>query len=121
MRAIVLNGHGGPEVLTFADIAAPQPGPEEIVVQVRATSLNRADLLQRMGFYPDPFPGEHEVPGMEFSGSVQALGSRVRSWRVGDEVMGIGGHDHPDVCAEIAHSAHELRCLVRGDAAAHTQ
>ncbi len=89
MRAVVLNGHGGPEVLTFADIAAPQPGPEEIVVQVRATSLNRADLLQRMGFYPDPFPGEYEVPGMEFSGSVQALGSRVRSWRVGDEVMGI--------------------------------
>jgi NADPH2:quinone reductase len=89
MRAVVLHSHGGPEVLTFADIATPQPGPEEIVVQVRATSLNRADVLQRMGFYPDPFPGEHEVPGMEFSGRVQVLGSRVRSWQVGDEVMGI--------------------------------
>ena len=89
MRAVVLNGHGGPEVLAFLDIAAPQPGAEEILVQVRATSLNRADLLQRMGFYPDPFPGEHEVPGMEFSGRVQAIGARVRAWKVGDEVMGI--------------------------------
>jgi putative PIG3 family NAD(P)H quinone oxidoreductase len=89
MRAVVLSGHGGPEVLTFADIATPQVGPEEVLVQVRATSLNRADLLQRMGFYPDPFPGEHEVPGMEFSGRVQAIGARVRAWKVGDEVMGI--------------------------------
>ena len=89
MRAVVLTGHGGPEVLTFADIPTPQIGPEEVLVQVRATSLNRADLLQRMGFYPDPFPGEHEVPGMEFSGRVQAIGSRVRAWKVGDEVMGI--------------------------------
>jgi len=89
MRAVVLSGHGGPEVLTFADIATPQVGPEEVLVQVRATSLNRADLLQRMGVYPDPFPGEHEVPGMEFSGRVQAIGARVRAWNVGDEVMGI--------------------------------
>jgi len=89
MRAVVLSGHGGPEVLTFADIPTPQIGPEEVLVQVRATSLNRADLLQRMGFYPDPFPGEYEVPGMEFSGRVQATGARVRAWKVGDEVMGI--------------------------------
>jgi putative PIG3 family NAD(P)H quinone oxidoreductase len=75
--------------LTFADIPTPQIGTEEVLVQVRATSLNRADLLQRMGFYPDPFPGEHEVPGMEFSGRVQAVGARVRAWKVGDEVMGI--------------------------------
>jgi putative PIG3 family NAD(P)H quinone oxidoreductase len=89
MRAVVLNGHGGPEVLTLADVAAPQVGAEEVLVQVRATSLNRADLLQRMGFYPDPFPGEHEIPGMEFSGRVTAVGSRVRTWKTGDEVMGI--------------------------------
>ncbi len=89
MRAVVLNGHGGPEVLTLADVSAPQAGAEEVLVQVRATSLNRADLLQRMGFYPDPFPGEHEIPGMEFSGRVTAVGSRVRLWKTGDEVMGI--------------------------------
>ena len=89
MRAVVLDGHGGPEVLTLADVSAPQVGAEEVLVQVRATSLNRADLLQRMGFYPDPFPGEHEIPGMEFSGRVTAVGSRVRTWKTGDEVMGI--------------------------------
>lgn len=89
MRAVVLNGHGGPEVLTLADVSVPQVGAEEVLVQVRATSLNRADLLQRMGFYPDPFPGEHEIPGMEFSGRVTAVGSRVRTWKTGDEVMGI--------------------------------
>jgi NADPH:quinone reductase-like Zn-dependent oxidoreductase len=89
MRAVVLNGHGGPEVLTLADVSAPQVGAEEVLVQVRATSLNRADLLQRMGFYPDPFPGEHEIPGMEFSGRVTEVGSRVRTWKTGDEVMGI--------------------------------
>ena len=89
MRAVVLNGHGGPEVLTLADVSAPQVVAEEVLVQVRATSLNRADLLQRMGFYPDPFPGEHEIPGMEFSGRVTAVGSRVRLWKTGDEVMGI--------------------------------
>jgi len=89
MHAVVLSGHGGPEVLTLADVSAPQVGAEEVLVQVRATSLNRADLLQRMGFYPDPFPGEHEIPGMEFSGRVTAVGSRVRTWKTGDEVMGI--------------------------------
>ena len=89
MHAVVLSGHGGPEVLTLADVSAPQAGAEEVLVQVRATSLNRADLLQRMGFYPDPFPGEHEIPGMEFSGRVTAVGSRVRLWKTGDEVMGI--------------------------------
>ena len=56
MRAVVLRGHGGPEVLTFEEIVAPTPGSEEVLVEVRATSLNRADLLQRMGFYPNPFP-----------------------------------------------------------------
>jgi len=89
MRAVVLSGYGGPEVLNPVDVSAPQVGAEEVLVQVRATSLNRADLLQRMGFYPDPFPGEHEIPGMEFSGRVTAVGSRVRLWKTGDEVMGI--------------------------------
>ena len=89
MRAIVLRSHGGPEVLTFAEIAPPTPQADEILVRVRATALNRADLLQRMGFYPNPFPTECEVPGMEFAGAVRAVGERVRQWKVGDEVMGI--------------------------------
>ena len=89
MQAIVLRGYGDPSVLQFEDISSPQHGRDEILVDVRATSLNRADLLQRMGFYPDPFPSEVEVPGMEFSGRVIAVGDRVKLWNVGDEVMGI--------------------------------
>ncbi|MEO5973933.1 MAG: NAD(P)H-quinone oxidoreductase [Ilumatobacteraceae bacterium] len=89
MRAVVLRSHGGPEVLGIEEIPAPKPGADEILVQVRATSLNRADLLQRMGFYPNPFPDVIEVPGLEFAGTVTHAGDRVRQWRAGDEVMGI--------------------------------
>ena len=54
MRAVVLRSHGGPEVLTFEDVEVPAPGPDEVQVHIRATALNRADILQRMGGYPDP-------------------------------------------------------------------
>lgn len=89
MRAVVLRSHGGPEVLGIEDVAAPVPGPGEVLVDVRATAMNRADLLQRMGLYPDPFPGPLEIPGLEFSGTVAALGEGVDAWSVGDAVMGI--------------------------------
>lgn len=90
MRAVVLDSYGGPEVLTIRDVPDPTPGPEEIVVEVVATALNRADLMQRQGFYPGP-PMEHEIPGMEFSGRVVGRGERARLWSEGDEVMGIVG------------------------------
>lgn len=90
MRAVVLESYGGTEVLTIRDVPEPVPGPEEVVVQVHSTALNRADLLQRMGFYPGP-PMEHEIPGMEFAGTVSAVGERVSMRSVGDEVMGIVG------------------------------
>jgi putative PIG3 family NAD(P)H quinone oxidoreductase len=64
-------------------------GAEDILVSVTATALNRADLLQRMGFYPDPFPTQYQIPGLEFAGVVSAVGERVRLWSVGDNVMGI--------------------------------
>ena len=90
MRAIVLKSHGDPDVLTLTDVPDPEPGPEEVVVEVTATALNRADVLQRMGFYPEPGPPrEHEIPGMELSGTVVARGARVTMWREGDAVMGI--------------------------------
>jgi putative PIG3 family NAD(P)H quinone oxidoreductase len=90
MRAIVLTEHGDPEVLTLTEIPAPQIGPEDVLVDVVATALNRADLLQRRGFYPEPGPPrEHEVPGMELAGRVAAVGERVARWSVGDEVMAI--------------------------------
>ena len=89
MRAVVLTEFGGPEVLRIAEVPAPTPGPEEVLVSVRATALNRADLLERMGMYPNPFPAAHHVPGLEFSGVVESIGERVRDWKTGDAVMGI--------------------------------
>lgn len=90
MRAVVLNEKGGPEVLTIEDVPAPSPGPEEVLVTLTATALNRADLLQRRGFYPGP-PMPKEIPGMEFAGTITALGDRVQGWAVGDRCMGIVG------------------------------
>ena len=89
MQAIVLREHGGPEVLQIEDVPSPVFGAEDILVSVAATALNRADLLQRMGFYPNPFPQGPEIPGLEFAGTVKAVGERVTSWKVGDKVMGV--------------------------------
>lgn len=89
MRAVVLLKHGGPEVLAVSETPEPVPGPEEILVRVHATALNRADLLQRMGLYPNPFPADAEIPGLEFSGTVESCGGRVTAWKTGDTVMGI--------------------------------
>ena len=89
MKAVVVTQYGGPEVLELTEVAAPTMGSEEIRVTVCATALNRADLLQRMGLYPNPFPGGPEIPGLEFSGTVAAVGNRVTLWNIGDQVMGI--------------------------------
>jgi putative PIG3 family NAD(P)H quinone oxidoreductase len=89
MRAVVLRSHGGPEVLTIEEVADPTPGPDEIVVDVEHTAINRADVLQRMGLYPDPRNREIEIPGLEYSGVVSAVGSEVTQWSIGDRVMGI--------------------------------
>ena len=89
MKAVVLREHGGPEVLQIEDVPSPTCGAEDILVSVAATALNRADLLQRMGFYPNPFPQGPEIPGLEFAGTVKAVGERVTAWKVGDKVMGI--------------------------------
>ncbi|CAB4929770.1 unannotated protein [freshwater metagenome] len=96
MKAVVLNGYGELDVLQVIDVVDPVPGPEEVLVDIVATALNRADLLQRRGLYPSPAlagftPPAPEIPGMEFSGRVAALGERVTSWSVGDQVMGIVG------------------------------
>src|SRR3954469_19341820 len=90
MRAVVLESYGEPDVLTLREVSDPRPGPEEVVVDVVATALNRADVLQRMGHYPGP-PMAHEIPGLEFAGRVSAVGERCQLAHVGDEVMGIVG------------------------------
>jgi putative PIG3 family NAD(P)H quinone oxidoreductase len=89
VRAITLPSYGGPEVLTIAEVPDPTPGPDEILVRVEHTALNRADVLQRRGAYPDPVRRDVEIPGLEYAGTVAGLGSRVTSWQVGDRVMGI--------------------------------
>ena len=89
MRAVVLRSHGGPEVLTIEEVDDPVVGPEEILVDIAASALNRADLLQRMGLYAPPIPLALEIPGLEYSGTVAAVGERVTMWRPGDQVMGI--------------------------------
>jgi len=89
VRAVVLHAHGGPEVLTVEEVADPVPGPDQILVDVAHTALNRADLLQRMGMYADPRRREIEIPGLEYAGTVAAIGDDVDDVAVGDRVMGI--------------------------------
>ncbi len=88
MRAVVLSGYGGPEVLRIDEVAPPAPAPDEVLVDVAATALNRADLLQRMGRYPAP-ASDVEILGLEFAGRVAAVGARVQSLAAGDPVMGL--------------------------------
>lgn len=91
MRAIVITEFGGPEVLLLRDVPSPVPSRGEVLVRVRATALNRADLLQRMGAYPAPPGAPSDIPGMEFAGEVAALGEGVTDFAVGDRVFGLVG------------------------------
>ena len=88
MRAITITEPGGPEALVWAHVPDPEPGPGEVVVEVRASAVNRADLLQRQGHYPPP-PGASAYPGLECSGTVRALGPGVTAWSVGQEVCAL--------------------------------
>jgi putative PIG3 family NAD(P)H quinone oxidoreductase len=90
MKAIVITSPGGPEVLQLQEVSDPVAGPEDLLVAVRATALNRADILQRRGGYPQPGPRPlHDIPGLEYAGEVVAIGERVQGFAVGDRVMGL--------------------------------
>jgi len=88
MRAVTQAAPGGPETLAVTELPDPEPGPGEVLVDVAATAVNRADLLQRQGLYPPP-PGASEVIGLECSGTIAALGEGVSGWTVGDEVCAL--------------------------------
>lgn len=88
MRAITISQPGGPEVLSFAEVPSPTPKTGEVLIDVTATALNRADLLQRQGHYPPP-PGASEYLGLECSGRIAELGAGVSEWRVGNEVCAL--------------------------------
>ena len=95
MKAIVITRPGGPEVLRLEQRPKPEPGIGQIRVRVRASALNRADIMQREGNYPVPAGSPADISGMEYAGEVDALGPSSTLWKVGDRVMGIvggGGH-----------------------------
>ncbi|MGE5597117.1 MAG: NAD(P)H-quinone oxidoreductase [Hyphomicrobiales bacterium] len=90
MKAVVIPAPGGVDVLQLQDVPAPVCGPEDLLVRVRAAALNRADLLQRMGQYPQPGPRPAiEIPGLEFAGEVLQVGDRVEGFALGERVMGL--------------------------------
>ena len=88
MRAITLSSYGDADVLVAADVADPVAGPGEVLLDVVATAVNRADVMQRRGLY-DPPPGAPPYPGLECSGRIAGLGEGVTGWAVGDEVCAL--------------------------------
>ena len=104
MKAVILDGFGGPEVMGIGDLPVPEPGSGQVRVRVVATSVNRADTVQRKGNYPPP-PGESEVLGLEVAGVVDEVGAGVKDWRPGDRVMGlVAGGGYAEYA--IAYSGH---------------
>ncbi|GAA0636298.1 NAD(P)H-quinone oxidoreductase [Sporichthya brevicatena] len=88
MHAVTIREPGGPEALAWTEVPDPEPGPGEVLLDVVATAVNRADLLQRQGRY-DPPPGASPYPGLECSGRIAALGPDVTGWEIGDEVVAL--------------------------------
>ncbi len=97
MKAVWIARFGAPDGLEVREVERPQPAPEEVLVRVRASALNRADLLQRQGKYPPPPGYPVEIPGIEFAGEVAEIGASVRLWKPGQRVFGlVGGAAHAE-------------------------
>src|SRR5256885_11361300 len=97
MKAVIITRPGGPEVLEIQERPTPEPGVGQIRVRVKASALNRADLMQREGNYPVPPGVPADISGMEYVGEVDTLGAAATLWAVGDRVMGIiGGAGHAE-------------------------
>src|SRR5277367_7175653 len=88
MKAVVVEKPGDESVLKIGDVPDPSIKPDEILIRVRAAGVNRADLLQRQGFYPPP-PGASEIIGMEVAGEVAAVGPAAPGWKIGDRAMAL--------------------------------
>lgn len=88
MNAVVVQEAGGPDVLTWTEVPDPEPASGEVLVEIAASAVNRADLLQRQGHYPPP-PGAPAWPGLECSGTVASVGAGVEGWAVGDEICAL--------------------------------
>lgn len=111
MRAITIQAPGGPDTLTLAEVPDAVAGPGEVLIDIAAAGLNRADLLQRQGLYPPP-PGAPPYPGMECSGTVAAVGEGVTGWQPGDQVCALlGGGGYAE---KVAVPAGQLLPVPRG-------
>jgi len=100
MRAIWIPRFGGPDALEVREVGKPHITPEQVLVRVRASALNRADLLQRQGKYPPPPGFPAEIPGIEFAGEIAETGAAVRLWKPGQRVFGLlGGGAHAEYVA----------------------
>jgi NADPH2:quinone reductase len=91
VKALVITRPGGPEVLEVRERPKPTPAGDEILVRVRSAGLNRADLLQRTGHYPPPPDSPQDIPGLEYCGTIEAIGPEVRSREAGQRVFGLVG------------------------------
>src|SRR5512142_176925 len=98
MTVVAISKPGGPEVLLPETRSVPTPGPDEILVRVKAAGVNRPDVAQRSGAYPPP-PGASDLPGLEIAGDVVAVGSNARKHKVGDKVMSlVAGGGYAQYC-----------------------
>ncbi|MFZ3254762.1 MAG: NAD(P)H-quinone oxidoreductase [Syntrophales bacterium] len=107
MKAVVMNGFGGLEVMKTGEVERPSPGEGQALVKVFATSVNRPDLVQREGKYPPP-PGDSEILGLEVAGVIEALGPGVTGWQVGERVMSlVGGGGYAEYA--VPYACHLMR------------
>lgn len=98
MKAIEIARFGGPDVLRLCERDDPVPGPGEVLIAVVAAGVNRPDIVQRQGHYPAP-PGASDLPGLEISGTIKALGPDVSDWSVGDRVCAlVTGGGYAELC-----------------------
>lgn len=106
MKAVLLDEFGGPEVMRVGDADRPEPGPGQVLVRVRATSVNRPDVIQRQGHYPPP-PGESPVPGLEVAGTIEALGPGTEGLAHGQRVAAlVAGGGYAEYA--LAHAGHVI-------------
>jgi putative PIG3 family NAD(P)H quinone oxidoreductase len=107
MKAVLMDGFGGVEVMKIGEVERPVPGEGQVLVKVHATSINRPDLVQRVGNYPPP-PGDSVILGLEVAGVIEELGPGVTGWQKGERVMTlVGGGAYAEYA--VAYASHLMR------------
>jgi len=123
LKAILTNGYGGADVLYLGEHPEPVPNDTEVIVRIKATALNRADILQRKGLYPPP-PGATSIIGLEMAGVIEDVGTQVTAWKIGDHVFSLlpgGGYaEKVSVPADMLMPMHEGMSFEEAAAIAET-